>query len=235
MIQSSTTGTPPGHYMSRALSTLPAGALRSSGGARCVDPELAAFAEITHPLDPAGWRDLGLVAGPMAVLQLDPDVEPRAPWSVLERFGATIMEFTASTLSTAPDPRVQALGSHDLESVTALTLRSGMGDFPARGLEFGPHVGVRVDGRLVAMAGQRFVIGDRVEISWVSTDPQYRRLGLGAAVVTAAVHEVLAGGRTPFLIVLDGNPAAALYEHLGFTAVERIHGTAVVRRQVDAP
>jgi ribosomal protein S18 acetylase RimI-like enzyme len=223
--------TPRAPYLSRALSSLPADELRTSGGARCVDPEMAAFAELSHPLDPSTWRDLGSVAGPMAVLQVDPDVEPQAPWSVVERFSATIMEFTPSELPTAQDPRVQALVGEDLDAVRALNQRSGMGDFPSRGLQFGQHFGVRVDGRLVAMAGQRFVIDDCVEISWVSTDPQYRRLGLASAVVVAVVHEILAGGRTPFLIVQDGNPAYALYESLGFAPVERIHGTAVVRQQ----
>jgi ribosomal protein S18 acetylase RimI-like enzyme len=194
-----------------------------------VDPEMAAFAELAEPLDPLSWRELGAIAGPMAVLQVDPDVEPQPPWSVLERFSATIMTFTAAALGAAPDPRVQALDDSDLDDIRTLGIRSAMGDFPAHGLRFGQHLGVRIDGRLVAMAGRRFVIDDRVEISWVSTDPDHRGMGLASAVVVAMCRGILAEGRTPFLIVVDGNPAAALYQRLGFTPVEKVHGLAVTR------
>jgi GNAT superfamily N-acetyltransferase len=195
----------------------------------CVDPALAAFAALSQPLDPPSWRDLGAIAGPMAVLQLDPEVEPQAPWSVKERFDATIMIFAPTELPLDLDPRVRALDDQDLDEIRSLNLRTQMGDFPPRGLRFGHHFGAHVDGRLVAMAGRRFVIDDRVEISWVSTDPDYRRLGLGAAAVAAVCHEILTEGRKPYLIVVDGNPAYDWYERMGFEPVERIHGTAVTR------
>jgi GNAT superfamily N-acetyltransferase len=219
-------------YVSRALSTLAPDEVRVRGGAMCVDPDQAAFAVLKQPLDPSDWRDLGAIAGDMAVLELDPEIAARPPWVVRVRFTGTIMVFAASRLETAPDARVRVLGDHDLEEIAALARRAGNEDFPRRGLRFGHHVGIHLDGRLVAMAGRRFVVDDQVEISWVGSDPAYRRLGLGTAVVSAVVQEVLAEGRRPYLIVAEGNPAFTLYERLGFVPVEELNGTVVFREHL---
>ncbi|MFD0483187.1 GNAT family N-acetyltransferase [Kineococcus sp. GCM10028916] len=221
-------------YLSRALSTLRPEEVRSRGGAMCVDPDQAAFAVLRQPLDPSDWRDLGSIAGDVAVLELDPGIAAHPPWVVRLRFPATIMVFAPSHLETAPDARVRVLGDHDLEDIRVLARRSGNEHFPERGLRFGHHVGVHLDGRLVAMAGRRFVIDDHVEISWVGSDPGYRRLGLGTAVVAAVCQEILAEGKRPYLVVADGNPAFTLYERLGFVPVERIDGTVVTRESQDA-
>jgi GNAT superfamily N-acetyltransferase len=156
-------------------------------------------------------------------------VPAHPPWVVAVRFTGTIMVFPSSRLDVAPDARVRVLGDHDLDEIGVLARRCGLGDFPAGGLRFGHHVGIHLDGRLVAMAGRRFVLDDHVEISWVGSDPEHRRLGLGAAVVAAVCQEVLAEGKRPYLVVASDNPAKTLYERLGFVPVQDIDGTVVSR------
>jgi ribosomal protein S18 acetylase RimI-like enzyme len=225
---------PSASYLGRALATLSSGEVRERGGAMCVDPGMAAFAVLQQPLDPLDWRDLGAIAGDTAVLELGLEIRAHPPWVVETRFAATRMVAAPPSLDAVPDRRVRVLGDPDLDEIEVLARRCGNGDFPLRGLRFGHHVGIRLDDRLVAMAGRRFVIDDHVEISWVGSDPGYRRLGLGAAVVAAVCREVRAEGRLPYLIVADGNPAVSVYERLGFVAVEEVLGTVVSREHRDA-
>jgi hypothetical protein len=58
----------------------------------------------------------------------------------------------------------------------------------------------------------------------MGTSPAYRRIGLGARTLTAAIDAAAATGvDTVWLEVLDGNaPAIALYERLGFERVRHL-------------
>jgi ribosomal protein S18 acetylase RimI-like enzyme len=66
--------------------------------------------------------------------------------------------------------------------------------------------------------------GPQAWIGGMGTSPAYRRIGLGARTLTAAVDvSAQAGVKTVWLEVLDGNaPAMALYEGLGFERVRRL-------------
>jgi ribosomal protein S18 acetylase RimI-like enzyme len=63
--------------------------------------------------------------------------------------------------------------------------------------------------------------GSEAWIGGMGTSPAYRRIGLGARTLTAAIDAAAAAGAdTVWLEVLDGNaPAVALYEQLGFERV----------------
>ncbi len=138
----------------------------------------------------AGWRSLGEFP---ACLMTDDLVEIKEPRS-------------------APTP----LDEDDLPEMMELVERTRPGPFRPRTIDFGGYVGIRRNGSLVAMAGQRTQPPGWTEISAVCTDPQYRGQGLAKDVV----HSVLAGIRTQsrrgFLYVARENPAMDLYKRLGF-------------------
>jgi predicted GNAT family acetyltransferase len=82
----------------------------------------------------------------------------------------------------------------------------------------GAYLGIRHEGALVAMAGQRLSPPGWTEVSAVCTDPAYRGRGLAARLVRAVAADVEARGRTPFLHATAANvDAIRLYERLGFT------------------
>ena len=57
------------------------------------------------------------------------------------------------------------------------------GPFLTRTIELGDYLGIRCDGALVAMAGERFHLDGWTEISAVCTNPDYRGQGLASRLV----------------------------------------------------
>lgn len=98
------------------------------------------------------------------------------------------------------------------------------GPFNERTHELGRYVGFRRNGRLLAMAGERFRMPGFVEISAVCTHPDARGEGLAAELTLNVAESIRAGGAEAMLHVLEGNEnAIRLYQKLGF----------IVRRRVD--
>jgi predicted GNAT family acetyltransferase len=130
---------------------------------------------------------------------------------------------TLSEVASARGAEVVRLGAEDGPEMLDLAERTDPGPFRARTLELGGFVGVRQDGRLVAMAGQRIQPPGWSEITAVCTDPSVRGQGLGATVVRAVNADVAGSGRRSFLHVMRANAVAiGLYERLGFTPHEDV-------------
>jgi GNAT superfamily N-acetyltransferase len=73
------------------------------------------------------------------------------------------------------------------------------------------------DGSFAAYALCWYDDANRVgELEPVGTHPDYRRLGLGAAVCRYALHRVQAAGATMAIVYAKDTPARALYESVGF-------------------
>jgi predicted GNAT family acetyltransferase len=85
---------------------------------------------------------------------------------------------------------------------------------------YGDYYGVRIGGRLAAMAGERLRLPGLAELSGVSTWPEFRGKGLAAALVRRVVRGFVERGDAPFLHCYAANVGAVgLYEKLGF----RVH------------
>lgn len=77
--------------------------------------------------------------------------------------------------------------------------------------------GIRQEGRLVAMAGERMRMTGFSELSAVCTLPGYTGLGYAQRLISLLCRQQVAAGITPFLHVAKANQRAlGLYEHLGF-------------------
>ena len=78
-------------------------------------------------------------------------------------------------------------------------------------------VGIRVDGRLAAMAGKRLSPTGFAEVSAVCTHPDFRGRGYAQALVAAVTRNIHSEGRTPFLTSFEANTAAIrIYQQVGF-------------------
>jgi predicted GNAT family acetyltransferase len=125
-------------------------------------------------------------------------------------------ELSNPTAEGAGDIPLQ-LGVEDVGDMLALVAVAQPGPFLARTVEFGGYIGIRREGQLVAMAGQRMRPPGYTEISAVATDPDHRRQGLGELLVLNLVASVIDRGEVPFLHASADNTAIRLYERLGFS------------------
>ncbi len=145
-----------------------------------------------EPLVPPAGFDL---AGTMSVDQMLCRVNPGAP-------GAT---------------RLEPLSEADVPEMTALAALTKPGPFASRTHELGRFLGVRENGRLVAMGGERMHLDGFTEISAVCCHPDHRGKGYGRDLMITLSRRIFARGELPFLHVLSDNRSAiALYRRLGF-------------------
>jgi ribosomal protein S18 acetylase RimI-like enzyme len=120
-------------------------------------------------------------------------------------------------LRTRPDAEAVELGAADVPDMLALVERSRPGPFLARTYLMGRYAGIRRDGRLVAMAGERLHPTGWTEISAVTTDPDHRGQGLATRLVLDVAHHVRERGDRAMLHAAATNSTAIrLYEQLGF-------------------
>ena len=116
------------------------------------------------------------------------------------------------------DYEIIPLGDADAPEMLALATLTQPGPFFAHTHRLGSFVGIRRDGRLAAMAGERMRLAGFTEVSGVCTHPDQRGKGYGEALSRLVTERILARGETPFLHVYATNAGAiGLYEALGFT------------------
>jgi predicted GNAT family acetyltransferase len=114
------------------------------------------------------------------------------------------------------------LDKRDVPDMLELIGRTKPGPFLPRTIELGDYLGIRRDGVLVAMAGERLHPPGWTEISAVCTDEEYRGQGLATRLVNAVGAGIVARGDTPFLHASSLNTnAIRLYEELGFSVRRR--------------
>ena len=165
--------------------------------------------------------------GGMAGLFRDALPDPPAGWEIVQR--DTMRQMHCAKLVPAPNSRIERLGPVDVPAMVELVQLTDPGPFGPRTIEFGDYYGIRDGGRLVAMAGERIHPGPYAEVSAVCTHPDYRGRGYAAALVSAVSAGMVARGDRPMLHVRFDNPAAHVYEQVGFTT-ERILELLIVRR-----
>ncbi|NUO72582.1 MAG: GNAT family N-acetyltransferase [Frateuria sp.] len=112
---------------------------------------------------------------------------------------------------------IVALSDRDAAEMLALATLTEPGPFLRHTHRMGRFFGVRVDGRLAAMAGERFHFPGHTEVSGVCTHPDFRGHGLAKRLSRHVAAGIAARGETAFLHAWKSNDAAiALYHALGF-------------------
>lgn len=189
---------------------------QSYGSARRYGPEFATYSGLPDERDERVWRDLATLVGPgqPAVLS-GASVEPPPDWRVT-RVGRAL-QMVADDVADAPDAEAVALGAADVPEIFDLIERARPGPWRSRTVELGSYYGIRRQGRLVALAGERVQPPGWTEVSAVCTDPDFRGQGLAGRLVSAVVHTIRSRGDEALLHVSTSNDAAIrLYEQLGF-------------------
>ncbi|GAB2545162.1 GNAT family N-acetyltransferase [Nocardia heshunensis] len=191
------------------------------------DPEVARF--FGHPpvLDQQDWADLAALLGPGGVTALrgHGHVAPQG-WTTLDTIESVQMD--GSALRVAHDPDLEVLTAADVPEILDLIARTEPGPFAVRTIEMGTYLGLRSNGNLIAMAGERLRPQGWTEISAVCTHPDFRGRGLASRLIRAVGATIRDRGNTPFLHAVAHNTTAiSLYETLGFTLRKRSQLTIV--------
>jgi ribosomal protein S18 acetylase RimI-like enzyme len=199
-----------------------------SGHAVRYRPDVSPFCALPDWPSAADWADAARLTGPGEVaLFVGPAAVPPDGWEILvAREG---VQLVAEDLDPADDPEAVALSSADAPEMVELTERTKPGPYLPRTVELGGYLGLRREGRLVAMAGERMRPPGFAEISAVCTDEGWRGHGFAARLTRAVAAAIAARGETPFLhAAADNVNAIRLYKTLGF--VHRGDVTFIVAR-----
>jgi len=160
-------------------------------------------------------------------------VTPVPPTEQFEILVATTAhQMIATRVAGAMQRRdVERLDGSSVHEMLKLVGESQPGPFAARTNQLGDYFGIRVDGQLIAMTGERMKVDGFTEISAVCTHPDHRRHGYAHDLVSAVTQAVFNRGERPFLHVFGDNlPAIALYERLGYTIRRTMHVTVLAAK-----
>ncbi len=187
-----------------------------SGRARRYPADVAPF--LALPANPADrdWRDAAdLVAPGTQVGIIQPPGSVPASWNTPRSF--EVVQLIADHVTGVEEREAISLGPPDVVEMLDLVRETNPGPFLTRTIELGDYLGIRRDGRLVAMAGERLHLGGWTEISAVCTAATHRRHGLASRLVNGLVAGIHGRSEHAFMHVLATNASAIrLYEALGF-------------------
>jgi ribosomal protein S18 acetylase RimI-like enzyme len=118
------------------------------------------------------------------------------------------------------DPELVLMDEADAPEMTALALETQPGPWRGHTHRYGPYYGLREEGRLIAMAGERMRPAPGLaEVSGVCTAPDWQGRGLAGRMIRRVLAGFAERGETPFLHSYAYNAhAIRLYESLGFRA-----------------
>ncbi len=171
----------------------------------------------------AALRELVLEGESVFVLQVPAIRVPEGLMAARAAQGVQMLA-TRPVAPQAGDRAIVELGDADASEMLALAQLTEPGPFLARTHTMGRFIGVRINGRLAAMAGERMRFPGFTEVSGVCTHPDFRGRGLARRLSSIVANVIQQRGEQPFLHAWTNNHAAiALYESLGFelrTAVQ---------------
>jgi ribosomal protein S18 acetylase RimI-like enzyme len=213
-----------------ALTTHQANVALVEGMARRFPPEMAVFGALALPLPPA-WDSLArLSPAPVGMYSAAPlQLPPR--WTVVRH--VELLQMVQEDGAAAPQldatPEVVELKEADLPEMSVLyaATRPGRTICP-RIQKLGTFLGIRSEGKLVAMGGLRLHLPGYREITTVATLPGFEGRGYATALVAALVQLIRERKERPYLTVRTDNARAiGIYQRLGFRERTRLHSTTL--------
>jgi len=198
--------------------------------ARRFPPKVTALAGFPEPSRQAYAALSRLADGVPAALFLDaPPVLPEG-WNELRGLPLLQMVYENGRTVSAQHEWIE-LSAADVPEMLVLAELTKPGPFGPFTYQMGTYLGIRRQGTLVAMAGERLRVPGFAEISAVCTHPDHAGQGYAASLMSVLIEKMRRQGETPFLHVAGENKRAiALYERLGFRQRYQFH-LAVVQKQ----
>ena len=168
--------------------------------------------------------------GELWIVEGDPWPVPDGTREVKRAVLAQMVAEGPPPVARAGEPTILALGEGDAAEMTALADHAKPGPWGPATHRYGPFFGIREEGRLLAMAGQRILVPGMAEVSGVATWEDCRGRGHARALIGHVMREMVARGETPFLhSYADNAGAIGLYESLGFRIRRQVHVLVIAK------
>ncbi len=218
------------HPLDRPVLSALCGARQASlaiktGTAMRFQPGYATFA-VCPDLSPQALDDLARLDMPEGLLITVEAQDMAVPRGMVVLKDAVLaqMVLTAPARFSRGGIAVEPLDKADAADMLALATLTEPGPFYDKTHRLGDFVGVRHDGRLVAMAGERMKPDGFTEVSGVCVHPDARGRGYAGAMIKVVTDHILARGEQAFLHSYPDNAGAmALYQSLGFAERARVN------------
>jgi ribosomal protein S18 acetylase RimI-like enzyme len=193
--------------------------------------DVAPFLGLPSQPSAEDWEDAaGLVVPGNYAAVLQSGAAARPGWNTVRAF--ELVQMIGERVTGVGFREAISLGAADVSEMLELVAETEPGPFLNRTVELGDYLGIRCDGALVAMSGERLRFDGWTEISGVCTMPAHRGHGLASRLVSAITAGIQLRSHRPFLHVLSTNTSAIrLYEELGF----RVRRSATVTVMTPAP
>lgn len=217
------------HPIWLALTSTQSGLAQGGALARRYPPAIAPFAALSESSQEcfSALRELMLPSEQAVLFTLEP-VTASAGFKIA--LAATGEQMIGMPAEAATSAEIVRLGAADAPAMVELAELTKPGPFTLRTHELGTFFGIRADGRLVAMTGERMKPARYTEITAVCVHPDYRGRGYAQMLLSAVSRQIAARGEIPFLHVFsDNNAAIALYRRQGMDIRRRIHVTVLIR------
>ena len=214
-----------------ALTTRQKDLAEGNGRARRFPAAVGPFADLVD-MSSQSFAELGvLMSGSEISVLFTPDAVT-AP----DNFKVLLTDAGEQMIGTPAESAVSGvdiipLGVADVPDMVALVELTRPGPFGLRTHELGTFLGIRIDGQLVAMTGERMKPGNYTEMTAVCVHPSHRGHGYAQALLGAVARQIVARGEIPFLHVFTSNESAiALYRRQGMEIRRRLHVTVLQKR-----
>ena len=203
-----------------------------SGRVRRYPEDVAPFLALPSPPSAQDWRDAAdLVAPGTLVAGRYGGAELPKGWRAVQSFD--LVQMIEERVSGVGCAEAIALSATDVPEMLELVAQTEPGPFLPRTIELGDYLGIRRDGALVAMAGERFRLDGWTEISAVCTKSDHRGQGLASQLMGALIASIQRRSERAFLHVMSTNTAAIrLYEELGFRVRQTATLTVITREEL---
>jgi len=213
----------------KALTTHQAQIALNSGMARRFPPEVCVFGALALPILPAYEALARLAPEPVGLLSTGPLQLPPG-WTVLRHVELHQMVHEGEIAALPKQAfNIVELAEADLPELSALYVATRPGrTLSPRLHQLGGFVGVREEGKLVAMACLRLHLSGYREISTVGTLSGFESRGYATALVSTLTERIHRRGERAFLTVRTDNPRAIeIYRRLGFKERVQVHSYTI--------
>lgn len=189
-----------------------------------------------HAADEAGFQALVDLAAPGEMLAMaEHAIAAHPPGTILERQSLAVQMVAEIWPEPFDHSAIVPLGEADAPEMRALAHLTEPGPFAERTHDLGQFWGVKANGRLIAMAGERTRMPGFGEVSAVCVHPDARGRGLGLLLTRKAMSHLAGQGLRPFLhSYADNDAAIATYRRAGFRVAREMIIT-MFRKPDDRP